>query len=346
MGARNNLYLFHMQFNLLLANHGGLDSLEFLAPTIGYLRAALGRCGHEVTITPNEWRRDAVNILLENFPDAPHWAAQIRDARGHGLKVGMVATELFVNGAIPYGNDGIFFSGDEDRAERERYLQARNEGFAAVAGEVDFAWAFLERTAGELGRRCGVSEFLPVGHVGRVPAAERRAPKDIDIAFFGTLTAHRVAVLRDLQKAGLNVVSAGRCVTPGYVPTYGGFVPGYFVESLLDRAKIGLNLTLSAAGPGTAGADPRFASCMRVVEMLERDVCVVSEEIPLDNPYRDYMISAGLEQLADTCRRLLDSGTWRERGERMAGRFRSEMDVSRVCAPVFTRTLEALGVGK
>jgi hypothetical protein len=334
-----------MWFNILLGNHGGLEYLESMAPLVNYLRSALGRCGHDVTVVPHEWHGGAINLLLEHFPDSRHWVDHVRSVRReHGFRVGLVGTEVYVNGAIPYANSGIFFADSQGELDKAEYVRRRNEGFGAVASEVDFAWSFFQRTALELEPRCRISKFFPMGHVGGVPAAGRRAPKDIDIAFFGTITRHRVAVLNELCRAGgLNIVTVGRCAVPGFTPTYPGFVPSFIVASMLDRAKIGLNLSLCAVGESDSGVDPRFASGARVVEMLERDVCVVSEDIPLDNAYGDYMVSAPLEGLADTCRRLLATGEWRERGLRSAARFRQEMDVTRVCGPVIAETLDALG---
>jgi hypothetical protein len=105
----------------------------------------------------------------------------------------------------------------------------------------------------------------------------RRSPKDIDVVFFGTSTPHRVAVLKCLVAEGINVVAVGRDFPVG-------FLPPSMIHSLLDRAKIGLNLPLHAQNDGPPDFDPRFVSCGRVAEMFGRDLCVVSEEIPFDNP--------------------------------------------------------------
>lgn len=333
-----------MGFNILVGNHGGLEYLECLAPLINYFRVTLGLCGHEVTVVPDQWRGGAVNLLLENFPDSRHWVEQIRSVRReHGFRVGVIATEVFVNGSIPYANSGIFFGDTQLEREKAEYIRRRNEGFSAVASEVDFVWSMFQRTARELEPRSRFVKFFPMGHIGGLPALCRRAPKDIDIAFFGTITPHRASVLSRLcRDNGLNIVTVGRCAAPGFTPSYPGFVPSFVVASILDRAKIGLNLTLCAVGDAGPGVDPRFASCVRVVEMLERDVCVVSEDIPLDNAYHDYMVSAPLERLADTCQRLLATGEWRERGLQSAARFREEMDVNKVCAPIIAQTLDAL----
>ncbi|HUD25736.1 MAG TPA: hypothetical protein VMQ45_08630, partial [Burkholderiaceae bacterium] len=90
------------------------------------------------------------------------------------------------------------------------------------------------------------------------------------------------------------------------------------------------------------GIDPRFASCMRITEMLERETCIVSEEIPLDNPYRDFMRSDQPERVASTCKELLSGDGWRQAGELGAAKFRTSMNVVDVCKPVIDDTLSKI----
>lgn len=326
-----------MRFSIFVANHGETQYLEILAPLVNYVRATLNLCGHSVTIDPHDFRRDAINLLFEHFPNPAFWANEMRSFRQQGYKIGVIATELMVGGMIPYAKNGILVSSKASEQDKARYIQQRIDGLNAIAPEIDFMWSFLERTVREYESRCRISRFFPVGHTYRLPPESRLTPKDIDVVFFGTLTRHRAAVLNRLSaNKKLNIVSVG-------IGTPAGIMPSYILASLLDRAKIGLNLTLSAVDESPGGVDPRFVSCMRVVEMLERDLCVVSEDIPFDNPYRDYMVSAPIEELADTCLRLLESGEWRERGTLNAARFRDEMDVRKVCAPAVDDTLAALG---
>ncbi len=329
-----------MLFNILVGNHGAsFHSLQLLGPLVNYVRSTLSICGHGVTIARSAWSDDAVNLLFEHFPDPRFWANEIRRARREqGCIVGVVATELLVNNTIPYAKNGIHSSeiASQDEREQENYIRKRIEGLNAVAPEVNFLWSFLERTAHEFESRCGLSRFFPVGHAVGLPRESRQSPKDIDVAFFGTLTPHRAAILEKMARNGnLNIVTVGR-------GTPAGVLPDYMIASLLDRAKIGLNLTLSAIDESPPDLDPRFASCIRVVQMLEHDVCVVSEDIPLDNPYQDYMCSSPLEGLMETCLQLLKTGEWRERGLQRAARFREKMDVRKVCAPVINETLAAL----
>ena len=134
---------------------------------------------------------------------------------------------------------------------------------------------------------------------------------------------------------GTSVVCVGRNFSAGYHRRLK-------LDLLIDRAKIGLNLNPHGEHETETGVDPRFASCMRIVEMLERETCVVSEHIPLDNPCADYMQCAEPQDLAETCRTLLAEDRWRPAGEDAASRFRIEMDVTKVCAPVIERTLKWL----
>jgi hypothetical protein len=317
-----------MWFNFVMKNHGDTAAGDYLAPLTDYMRGALGRCGHETTVVRDEIYGGAINMFFEFFIEMPFVHHVLGLRKTHGLKIGVVATELMVGGSIPYGRHGILWNKDR----KAIMLSHRMAGFDAFARGADFVWAWLERTAEEYRGVSPVSRFFPVGHVYAPPACVRGAPKDIDVLFYGTLTPHRAAVLASFRAAGIAVTCVGR-----------GFDSGYksksYLDSLMDRAKIGLNLNLHAEDDTEGGVDPRFASCMRITEMLDRETCIVSEEIPLDNPYRGYMRSARPEELAQACRALLDSGAWREAGRAHAVAFRKEMDVERICRPVVDETL-------
>jgi len=81
---------------------------------------------------------------------------------------------------------------------------------------------------------------------------------------------------------------------------------------------------------------------MRITEMLNHDLCVVSEDFPFDNPYADYLQSVAPSDIPAGCRYLLRDEAWRAEGEESAARFREEMDVKKICAPVINQTLDAL----
>ena len=322
-----------MWFNILTENHGRVETLEPLAPLIRYMREAIGACGHDVTIVHDQVYPDAVNLFLEQFVTRDY-AKGFTELRSRGIAIGVVATELMVGGKIPYERYGVSFGGKRN----EEKARLRVERFEAAVDAADFLWSILERNHLEYKDRVRVAEFFPVGSTREIPLAERRSPKDIDVVFFGRATPHRAAVLNALAGTGLTLVIAGR-------GTPGGWLPSFMVESLLDRAKIGLNLNLHGLSESADGIDPRFASAMRIKEMLERGVCIVSEEIPLCNPYADLMISAPAEEIATTCRRVIRSGEWESFGAQAMQRFRREMKAADICAPVIGRTLQRIGKG-
>jgi hypothetical protein len=319
-----------MWFNFVMKNHGATGAGEYLAPLTDYMRGTLGRCGHETTLVFDEIYPDAVNVFFEFFPDRTFIQQMLDLRRRHGLKIGIVATELMVDGTIPYAKHGMLFDGN-----KEAYFRNRIAGFEALLAGTDFLWSWLKRTADEYEGRCPVTRFFPVGHVAAAPPEMRRAPKDIDVIFFGSRTPHRAEVLDRLKERGVKVVCVGR-----------GFPIGYksksHLDCLMDRARIGLSLNLHSREDTEKDIDPRFASCMRIAEMLGRDLCVVSEQIPLDNPYAPYMHSGEPQELADICARMLAQDRWREAGTDDAARFRRDMDVVKICKPIVDETVARL----
>jgi len=321
-----------MWFNIAMNNHGPVEAYEALCPLIDYMRGTLSKCGHDVTVGHDKLYPDAINLYFEHFPDED-MASKVLDFKyANSLHLGVIATELMVGGTIPYAKHGIIYTGNPDK---EKLVRNRIAGFRKIAQGADFIWSFLERTALEYAQVNPLCQFFPVGHVSAVPPELRRSPKDIDVVFFGTITPHRVAVLKSLAAEGINVMPVGRGFPVGWLPAS-------LLQSLLDRAKIGLNLTLHARDDGRPDIDPRFVSCMRVTEMFGRDLCVVSEDIPYDNPYGRYMESTEPEQIGRLCRDLLDSGRWEELGPTNAAAFRRHMDVTNLCGPVIQNTIDGL----
>ncbi|HEV3019215.1 MAG TPA: hypothetical protein VGY49_09355 [Burkholderiaceae bacterium] len=319
-----------MRFNFVMKNHGATSAGEYLSPLTDYMRATLSKCGHETTLVQDEIHRDAINVFFEYFPETAFIDHVLELKQRHSLRIGVIATELMVGGTIPYGKHGMLWDGD-----KQAFFRNRVAGFERFARGADFVWSWLERTAHEYRDYARISRYFPVGHVFEVPAYLRRSPKDIDVIFFGTKTPHRAAILEHFRQQGIEVLCVGRGFPVGYLSKS-------YLSSLMDRAKIGLNLNLHAEHDTENGVDPRFASCMRITEMLGRELCVVSEEIPLDNPYRGFLHSDCPERLAEQCRLLLADGRWRGAGELSAAKFRAEMSVVDVCKPVVDATLSRI----
>lgn len=327
-----------MWFNIVLGNHGGVAGVVGLYPLVTYMRSLLSLCGHDVTVAyvPST---GPINLYFEHF-QGPTWAEGFRDfRRNRGMKIGVLATELMVTVAgrthIPYSKHGIAYSSPDEK-NREHANQMRLEGFDAILSEVDFLWPIMQRTVDCCRSRTRICELLLFGSVGPLAVDTRKSPKDIDVLFVGKNTPHRTRVIRAMTEKGINVVTVG----PGF---QSGWQPPAIIESMLDRAKIGLNLTLHGLEDDNFGADPRFVSCQRVIDMLDRSTCVVSEDIPLDNPYADFIVSSPIEGLADHCRKMLADETWMQEGAARSAKFHDVMDVRKICRPVIDRTLAALG---
>lgn len=320
-----------MLFNLCLINLGQVSVAESLAPLINYMRQSLSKCGHEVTVSHEHLTQDGINLFFEGF-HIPEFVEQlIQFKKDQGLRFGLIATELIQAEEIPYAKHGVIYP---EHINKTDALKRRLKGYSDVASEADFVWSFLERTAAYSKKYNAASYHYPVGYVQHLCAELRRSPKDIDVLFFGGRTPHRERILKALAERGINVMAIGR----GF-PS--GVLPAPLLLSLLDRAKIGLNLTLESE-PTTSGIDPRFVSCMRVTEMMDRDLLVVSEDIPEDNPYKAHMVNVPPDHLAICSKDILQTERWKKLGKLNATSYREKMQVTNICLPVIEQTLKAL----
>jgi hypothetical protein len=313
-----------MFFNIILGNH---SAVHLVSPVAEYVQWTLSSCGYETAVTLNKLEKQAINIFFEFFAEADYNAQLLKMKRDYGLVIGQIATELIIDGEIPYFQEG--------EGARQIRNKERVPGFELMVQELDFLWSFLERTAASYKKAAKISEFFPYGSIAGFKPEIPSAPKDLDVVFFGYKTPHREAIIANCARHGIAVAAYGR-----------GFPNGHqdpvFLQSALQRAKIGLNLVLEPPKAGLDVLDPRFASCGRIKEMLDHNLCIISEEIPLDNPYAPYMVSEPVELIPIKIKELLGTGRWRDTGLRLSDAFRREMDVIKVCRPVIARTINAL----
>jgi hypothetical protein len=321
-----------MDFNVVLMATSA-DALREADPFLEYFCAAISKCGHEIRVSVNEIRPDSINILPDGYYTRELVDALVAEKTRRNIRMGLMATELYADGGIPYAHDGLVVASRDGPAAVEA-LRKRMEALYYLVPKLDFVWCLVERSVDEFRRYCSNTHYFPRGHTHSVPAALRRYAKDIDVIFFGKATAHRRMLVEQIEKAGCGVAAFGADFPRGHLPDH-------LLGPMLGRAKIGLNLTFTHKV--ALDIDPRFLSVVRVARMLERDLCVVSEAIPLDNPYEPYMVNAPAEAIAQTCQRLLESGEWRELGPKHAAAFRREMDAEQVCGPAIEATLAAIG---
>jgi hypothetical protein len=315
--------------NFLLHNHGPVrQTAPTLEPLLNYFWGALASLGFSVTVSDEKHDPNAVNVYFEYFLDERFLHKLFAFKKHYGLKLGVVATELIIGDDIPYMRDGVlhFSPGDLQKSSGDTAVEAsrlRVKNLLTFAPRFDFVWSLLERTQALMSRHNPHSYLFPVGY--RPPSRPVAAgAKDIDVLFFGTITPRRAAFLDEIRASGLNVVCAGRNTEMGYVPAF-------ILDTLIDRAKIVLNLTLSEQAE-TEGVDPKFVSCLRVASALSRGALVVSEIIPEDNPYTPFMVNCERARLPSHCAELVGSGQYAVLATRNFDRFRQEMSAEKVDA--------------
>lgn len=316
-----------MWFNILTHNHNKPSTL-----ILDYLRFSLASCGHEVTVTDKNIHRKAINIYLENFLGIEPWSRYLSELISNGITLGLINTELITKNGVPYGEHGIPY--------KEETLKLRTNTLFELAPRFDFVWNFLERMDGIMKPITKFSAYYPWGCIEIENDFKTRSPRDIDLLFFGKLTPHREKTIKYIIDQGIKIVCVGKDFPMG-------LVHNSILNSLIDRSKIVLNLTLHEKSDTLGSIDPRFTSMERVARALERKVLIVSERIPNDNPYAPYMISEQIENIPNVCKAYLEGDNWRLTGEYNALEFSKKMQSSKICNPVIQQTLKHLAdIGK
>jgi hypothetical protein len=320
-----------MEFNLYISGAFPKQLLQMNDETLDYFRESMSRCGYNSRLNYLSLRQDAINILFEPFEQSEE-VEWLLGMKRQGFRFGMVVSELYINNEIPYLESGLALMSVNDKTLHDRFRKRRGL-LETLIREAEFSWSLLERSGENFKSLNPNSFFYPFGHTRTVPADLRRSVKDIDILFIGKATPYRLKIIEGLANAGLSVFAYG-----GDFPS--GHLPNLLLNSVYDRAKIGLNLTLNGAIPTADGRDQRFASCTRIQQMLAREICVVCEEIPWDNPYRPYMVNSSVENLVETFRNLLSGDAWHSMGIKNSTLFRAEMDAAIICKPVIDKSVE------
>jgi hypothetical protein len=324
-----------MDFNIVLLDGGANPTPSLvLNQTTDLIQKSLSLCGHTTRISYSQFDKNCINLIFDNNYNKDFIRYIVDLKRHENIKLGLYFGELYVNRHIPYALDGLA----DPRADLSTTLQLlrdRSEYTYYLASNVDFCWSAFERNAQEFQKYNAASFFFPNCHTQRIDPALRRSVKDIDVLFLGTATAHRSQWVTFIEESGIAIKVYGKLFPNGFLP---GALPG----STLNRTKIALNLSFANKIDPITHADIRFASCDRLLQFLERDICVVSEHIPFDNPYADFTINGATNELAEICRGLLISGEWESKGLDLAAKFRREFSAERLIAPIVTQTLNAI----
>jgi hypothetical protein len=308
-----------------------------LSPTQELVVKSLSLCGHTVQISANQFLKDSVNLIFDHSFSKKYAEYIVDVKRSNDFKVGMYFGELYIDGYIPYAKHAWSVS-DADETLVSQELMDRVDTVNYFASNLDFCWSALERNAHELKKFNPISLFFPHGHTQRLEPEYRRAVKDIDAIFIGKATEHRLQIVKSIEEAGVSVSAFGNGFPKGFLPTF-------LTGNSLNRSKIGLNLSYANEVHIPTRTDVRFSSVDRLLQFFERDICVVSEHIPFDNPYSEFMINGAPDELSSICRDLLESGDWKSKGAELAAKFRREFAAENIIPPVVDQTLRAIYPG-
>ena len=147
-------------------------------------------------------------------------------------------------------------------------------------------------------RQLGIRDIshCPIGFSDRLQRIQHAPDKDIDILFYGSVNARRLAILETLANEGLKIETL-----------FG--VYGEQRDALIARSKLVLNIHYYPA---------KIFEIVRISWLLANAVCVVSEESPADSALeqvRDGIIQAPYEDLVETCQAVIETGSWASVGQ-------------------------------
>lgn len=217
-------------FNVTLVRPDAFRPAEALRPTAFHLACALRRLGERVHLGENEFLHDATNIIVgAHLLDAP------------------------VAGTLPAGTI-VFNTEALDQGAHADALRP----FVARFHVWDYDRRNIERLRA-LGNR--TVDVIAPGYVPEMTTVVHREVKDIDVLFYGQLSAHRRDILAAIEHRGFRVVWLHD-------------VYGTARDPWLARARLVLNLHYRPGAPLELG---------RVVHLLANRCAVVAEsDAPAD----------------------------------------------------------------
>ncbi len=284
--------------NFFFGNHDG-GGVEALRDHAVALQDALERLGHRVRMTVELPDPAALNILWAPFPDRRMWRLT-RALRG--LDYGIVVPQAF---------DGRRFLGEDSRPEHVA-------NFRRLAEAARFVWALDADSVAHLAAAAGTATLrhLPLGYSPALREAPPFDDREImwDAALLARPTPYREEILERLRAAGLQVYSER------------GFPAPHIRRTNLPRARLLLALRRSRDWPSLNPVQTAF--------MLSNDYCVVSEACPQEDSLASYTTVAESDAILERCQALLAGDRWRSVGRANGERFRTEMPMDRLLAPL------------
>jgi hypothetical protein len=154
--------------------------------------------------------------------------------------------------------------------------------------------------------RLGITNIThcPLGFSDELHCIQHAENKDIDVLFYGSMNARRLEILETLVKTGLKVETL-----------FG--VYGDRRDAVIARSRLVLNIHYYPA---------KIFEIVRISWLLANAVCVISEDSPPESALesvRGGIVQAPYAQLVETCRKMIDDGTWATMASRGLEVFRN-----------------------
>lgn len=306
-----------MHFSIHTGNH---DNSAGIADTVQFMRNALRDCGHLARLS-HAIDPGAVNVLMEHFVEERH-LRPVLDGRAAGARFVLVGTEPIIDGTFNGGIDASHW-----HYSNRAYWQLRFEMFQAAAAAADAIWVLAESMLPAYQALFPTLpvRFLPHGWVGDFATVRQRpeAERDVDFFFSGSLTEHRKRILGALGRRHKVLV-----VEPA--------APEYLRLDYMARAKVCLSLRLSEHNT--------IPSVSRMHYHLQNRNFLLHERYALPCPLDPYVLHTDSADLLDWAEEALRLGNRREIAERVHERFRTELPMARLMAPLADEVLARCGV--
>jgi hypothetical protein len=253
-----------MRFNVTLLDPPGYRFAHFLHDVARMLQGGLEELGLDASLSRNTLDPDRMNVLV-----GVHHLASAEDA--HGILTGdqpyvVYQTEIVTPHAVEHDH--------APAARVTEVLLPLLRGARAV-------WDSSRENVAALGGHGVRADLLGLGYTDALREIRHKPRKDIDFFFFGSLTAHRKAVL-------------GRLAALGYRVEVAFDAPAVFRNDLIARAEVVLTLRQSEAIAHVPHA--------RVIYLVN-NACLVAGDGGLEQaPLEDVFLWGEPDEIIEVCR--------------------------------------------
>lgn len=235
-----------MRFTIVLCSSPQLRYSHFLFDNAHYLMHALESMGHSVHLSGTQVEPGRINILLNSHIMTD--PSVVRDLKTRRIRYVVFQTEVLNSQAINGFGDGKHY----------------DEVYLPLMRQADGVWEWTEDNAARL-RAIGIQAHnLRLGYHPRMEEIHHKTEKDIDLLWYGSVTAHRRDLLQAIIRRGLRPMVV--------------FDPvAFYRNDLIARARICLSLQQTPTSELPTGR----------VCYLVNNACVVAGEAPPSGHWLD-----------------------------------------------------------